>query len=73
MRLFERYNHRFWSGRLEGWTVTGRESFAGTYGKCDPSRPVILVNLSTHDSDFGVRATVVHEMGAADKAVNLAR
>ena len=65
MKLFERYNHRFWSGKLEGWSVTSREMCAGLYGQCDPSRSLILVRLSTHDSDFGVRATLVHEMAHA--------
>jgi hypothetical protein len=64
-RLFEHYDLRFWSGRLSGWSVIDSEECAGLYGQCDPTRKLILVRLRTHDSDFEVRATVVHEMAHA--------
>jgi hypothetical protein len=65
MSQFERYNLRFWSGRLEGWSVIESEECAGTYGECDPSRRLILVRPWKHNSDFEVRATLVHEMAHA--------
>jgi hypothetical protein len=69
-RLLQRYSDRFWGGRLEGWSVIDSEECAGNYGECDPSRRLILVRLRTHDSDFEVRATVIHEMAHAASSLD---
>jgi hypothetical protein len=60
-RLFARYNHRFWQGRL----TTARISITkldDCQGKWDPRQREIRIDIDTHTSDRCVRSTLLHEM-----------
>ncbi len=71
-RLFERYNRKFFAGRLSGWTVshTWDEPFDrykdGAYftGYCNLERKRIFVHLNCQ-TDYEVRTTLLHEMAHA--------
>jgi hypothetical protein len=64
-RLFERYNARFWSGALAGWTAEFLSDHSGAFGFCDKNAKRVEIRLETHKSDREVRATLVHEMAHA--------
>ena len=64
-RLFDRYNQRFFSGRLSDWTVDSSENHLGHYGYCNPETKRISIRVEAHRNDRQVRATLVHEMAHA--------
>lgn len=68
VRLFSRYNRKFWSGRLRGWSVDMSPTI-GLFGCCIKRTHQISVRIAAHDSDRQVRATLVHEMAHAATTV----
>jgi hypothetical protein len=65
-RLFDRYNKRFWRGKLRGYTVGTKDlSGEGEMGVCDCKRRAISIDVAAHRSDREVRATLLHEMAHA--------
>jgi hypothetical protein len=65
-RLFQRYNQKFWNGRLAGWMVQDSPDIPSIYGYCSSSKTKrIYVRVEAHKSDRHVRATLIHEMAHA--------
>ena len=58
--LFERYNRRYWRGRLPHYTVLVTDKYTG--GRCERGRKVIYINPGT---PMGVPRTLLHEMAHA--------
>jgi hypothetical protein len=58
--LFERYNRRYWKGRLPHYTVLVTDKYKG--GRCARGRRVIYINPGT---PMGVPRTLLHEMAHA--------
>ncbi len=59
-RLFERYNKRFWSGKLPTYRVVVTTSRTG--GLCDRRKRQILMNVESFRSDSEIRRMLLHEM-----------
>jgi hypothetical protein len=60
-RLFDRYNLRFWGGRLP--RVRVRVCDLDCYGECDFEREEIRIDIDRHaNNDREIRATLLHEM-----------
>lgn len=64
--LFNRYNRRFWKGKLPAYTVTAdtssrplRENWRGL---CVSKERVIYIDVAAHRGDREIRATLLHEM-----------
>jgi hypothetical protein len=69
-RLFDRYNERFFGGRLVGWTVVPfsgkvKGAIGHCHGQCVDEMKQIRICGTYHESDREVRATLVHEMAHA--------
>jgi hypothetical protein len=65
-RLFDRYNQKFWRGKLRGYTVGTKDlSGEGEMGVCDCKRRTISIDVAAHRNDREVRATLLHEMAHA--------
>lgn len=62
-RLFDRYNRRFWNGRLPKYSVIASDLYRG--GLCKKRERQIFINLDTFRSDKEIRATLLHEMAHA--------
>jgi len=65
-RLFERYNRRFWGGKLPGYGVrVGKVSKAGPFqAYCDRRKKEITIDVPgmDRDTDRAVREQLLHEM-----------
>ena len=65
-RLFDRYNRRFWEGRLRGWTVDEVDCSDlpadqhGEYGACDNEMREIFIQIGLPPTEK--RKTLLHEM-----------
>ena len=71
-RLLERYNRRFWRGKLRGVRIYNsslmqRKRLMGAY---NPVLREIQIDVKVHISDRQVRSTVLHEMCHAAVAAN---
>jgi len=64
VRLFQRYNRRFWTNKLRDYRVSIAK-LNGPWGKCDERRKMILFDIEAHPSDYEVRSTLLHEMAHA--------
>jgi hypothetical protein len=62
-RLFERYNRRYWRGRLPDYviSITPMEH----WGQCFRDRHQISIDIDRHGSDREIRSTLLHEMAHA--------
>ena len=60
-RLFEHYRQRFWSGRLPTYAITVAP-LENAFGRCDHDECCVIIDISRHTSDRGVRSTLLHEM-----------
>jgi hypothetical protein len=64
--LFERYNKRFFGGKLEGWTIfeahlsDSRNGFHGEFGNSDTESKQIAVQIGLSAAER--RKTLLHEM-----------
>jgi hypothetical protein len=64
--LFERYNQIYWRGALPRYRVVETKlSQARCVGRCDWRKRTIEIDTDEHNSDRGVRATLLHEMAHA--------
>lgn len=63
-RLFDRYNGRFWAGRLRRFAISAKE-LGGPLGLCDSKARHIHIDVEAHRTDREVRSTVLHEMAHA--------
>lgn len=68
-RLFERYNEKFWDGRLNKIKILvadlasdSRERIAGRFSLLPIDEAKILVDPAACGSDLEVRRTLLHEM-----------
>jgi hypothetical protein len=65
-KLFERYNRRFFGGKLRGWTVDevhcsdGPAGTHGEYGACCDDERAIFIQLGLSPTEK--RKTLLHEM-----------
>jgi hypothetical protein len=65
-KLFERYNRRFFGGKLCGWTVDevhlhdSLNGFHGEYGDCCVERREIFIQMGLAPTEK--RKTLLHEM-----------
>lgn len=66
-RLFDRYNRRYWSGRLPRYhMVVGPDTeHTNALGTCCARHRIIHINVACHESDRKVRSTLLHEMAHA--------
>lgn len=66
-RLFDRYNQRYWSGRLPWYRfVVGPDpAHKDALGTCRARQRIIHVDIASHKSDREVRSTLLHEMAHA--------
>ena len=60
-RLFGRYNQNYFSGKLRRYAVHIRK-LEGYVGFIDYGKREILIDVEEHESDPGIRATLLHEM-----------
>lgn len=67
-RLFDRYNGKFWAGRIGNFTVSA-PALGGPLGLCDSKAREIHIDVEAHRTDREVRSTLLHEMahGAAGR------
>jgi hypothetical protein len=63
-RLFERYNQKFWAGRIRNFTAAAKR-LDGPLGFCDSRAGEITIDVEAHHTDREVRSTVLHEMAHA--------
>lgn len=66
-RLYQRYNRRYWNGKLPRYSVEIRKPEAQWrwVGFCDSKQRTILIDISAHESDQAVRGSLLHEMAHA--------
>jgi hypothetical protein len=60
-RLFRRYNHLYWSGRLPLYSLRVEEQNSDHVGLCECEKRTILIVVKGR-SDRAIRSTVLHEM-----------
>jgi SprT-like family protein len=60
-KLFERYNRKFWSGKLHNIVVRDAR-LEGSQGEWDPAKREIALDALKHGSDREIRSNVLHEM-----------
>ena len=60
-RLFERYNRKYWRGRLPPYRVMQAERL-DVLGSCYYRKRIIEIDTGQHDSERHIRATLLHEM-----------
>jgi len=62
-RIFDRYNDRYWRGRIPRYNVVlGGENPTGPFGFWDPRRKIIRIFPASHKNDAVIRSTLLHEM-----------
>ena len=64
-RLFQRYNKRYWKGRLPKHSVLPHNFSDSTLGQCLARQHKILIDTDRHRSDRKIRSTLLHEMAHA--------
>lgn len=73
-RLYARHNAKYWSGALpDDIAITNEVSEEGNLGTFYRTEAAIVIDVSRHTSDRGVRDTVLHEMchvATPDSAAN---
>lgn len=72
IQLFQRYNSRYWKGKLSRYVVKiGDLSDRGAIGLCLFIEHEIVVDVAAHSNDAEIRSTLLHEMAhAADKSTS---
>ncbi len=61
--LFNRYNRKYWRGRLPRYRIINQDMRKeDCRGHCGFRKRQILLDVSQHESDLAVRATLLHEM-----------
>jgi hypothetical protein len=63
-RLYDRYNQRFWDGRLQKYSLRVDDTLE-FMGLCNTTQRLILINPTKHPTDTGVRSTLLHEIAHA--------
>ncbi|MEK7469274.1 MAG: SprT-like domain-containing protein [Planctomycetota bacterium] len=73
--LFQKYNDRYWDGKVPPFLVQARpmkKSDGDCIGFCNSEDGRIVIDVGRHGSDRSVRRTLLHEMcHAADKTRSL--
>lgn len=64
-RLFDRYNRKFWRGRLKSYTVRVKDLSGRTMATCDDKLCALFIDAAKHKTDREIRATLLHEMAHA--------
>jgi hypothetical protein len=61
--MFDRYNRRYWQGRLPGYTVILSDKYNGGY--CEKRERIIYINPVAAELQGGIRLLLLHEMAHA--------
>lgn len=65
--LFERYNAKYWKGKLPRYRVINSKKIfdLAREGLCDRRAHKLFINVASHYTDLQVRQTLLHEMAHA--------